>query len=275
MASFAVWTAALAYYAIWTVQKPRQSQNCFHAALISVSQNVCLFCSIYRSEISTTIGLLCFSGSFQCGSCSLRLGLQDLDFEYHRACACEDVEFCFACINTFLEMQATDNQSTHFTCLSEKRCELNRQMVRKRLPKSAIRIVDRIAVIEAFKEILKPNHIDERLWHCPMPDCLYMGFVLSNDCTEACKVSCPLCSGVSCKACATPWTRGYFQHSGLTCEKYSDAEFEQWKVLKFVQHCTNCKAPIEKNGGCDHMHCRCGFNFFWKCGQARSICQCR
>jgi hypothetical protein len=247
----------MASFAIWTVQKPKQSQNWFHAALISVAQCLRLFYSDHRSEISTTIGHLRCRDSFQCGSCSLHLGIQDLDSEYHGACACEDVEFCFTCVHTFLEMQATDNQATHFTCLSGKGCELNQRMVRERLSKSAIRILDRNEVIEAFKEAPKPKHIDERIWHCPMPDCLYLGFVWSTDCTEACKVSCPLCSGVSCKACINPWTRGDVQHSGLTCEKYlsSDAEFEQWKVLSFVQHCANCKAPIEKNGGCAHMQC--------------------
>jgi IBR domain, a half RING-finger domain len=268
----------MASLAIWMVEKPQQPQNIFHAALISVVQCFRLIYANHRSEISTTIGHLQCHCSFQCSICSLHLGLQDLDVEYHGACSCEEVEFCYICVNTFLEMQATDNQATRFTCLSEKRCELNKQMVRKRLSKSAIRILDQNEVLEGFNKVLsKHNRNDERLWHCPMPDCLYVGFVLSPDCNEACKVSCPLCLGVSCNACTTPWTRGDVQHTGLTCEQYlsSDAEFEQWKVLSFVQHCTDCMAPIEKNGGCAHMQCRCGFKFCWNCGQARSICKCR
>eukprot|EP01098_Paradermamoeba_levis_P014454 TRINITY_DN6906_c0_g1_i1.p1 TRINITY_DN6906_c0_g1~~TRINITY_DN6906_c0_g1_i1.p1 ORF type:complete len:334 (+),score=57.30 TRINITY_DN6906_c0_g1_i1:46-1002(+) len=31
--------------------------------------------------------------------------------------------------------------------------------------------------------------------------------------------------------------------------------------------CPKCEEPIEKNGGCHHMHCyRCNFNFCWNCG---------
>jgi len=30
-----------------------------------------------------------------------------------------------------------------------------------------------------------------------------------------------------------------------------------------LKACTNCHTQIEKNGGCDHMTCRCGYEFFW------------
>ena len=32
-----------------------------------------------------------------------------------------------------------------------------------------------------------------------------------------------------------------------------------------VKKCPKCKHPIEKNGGCQHMICRCGFSFCWEC----------
>jgi hypothetical protein len=30
-----------------------------------------------------------------------------------------------------------------------------------------------------------------------------------------------------------------------------------------VKKCPGCGEYIEKNGGCDHMRCRCGYNFWW------------
>ena len=32
--------------------------------------------------------------------------------------------------------------------------------------------------------------------------------------------------------------------------------------------CSGCGAPIEKNGGCDKLHCRCGAYTCWGCGEA-------
>ncbi|CAF5074709.1 unnamed protein product, partial [Rotaria sp. Silwood1] len=32
-----------------------------------------------------------------------------------------------------------------------------------------------------------------------------------------------------------------------------------------IQYCPECHVPIEKNGGCSHMHCaRCNFDFTWQ-----------
>lgn len=36
--------------------------------------------------------------------------------------------------------------------------------------------------------------------------------------------------------------------------------------------CPACHAPIQKNGGCDHMTCRCGHEFFWS--QVPSVAPC-
>lgn len=49
---------------------------------------------------------------------------------------------------------------------------------------------------------------------------------------------------------------------------------EQWPVSESassisedlpgtLKACPGCRAPIEKNGGCDHMSCRCGHQFYW------------
>eukprot|EP00042_Codosiga_hollandica_P006622 m.16018 g.16018 ORF g.16018 m.16018 type:complete len:430 (+) comp27497_c0_seq1:184-1473(+) len=38
-----------------------------------------------------------------------------------------------------------------------------------------------------------------------------------------------------------------------------------WKYRN-SKKCGKCKARIEKNGGCDHMTCRCGHEICWMCG---------
>lgn len=37
-------------------------------------------------------------------------------------------------------------------------------------------------------------------------------------------------------------------------------------VARFTRPCPNCNVPIEKNRGCDHMHCtECRFDYWWSC----------
>jgi len=51
--------------------------------------------------------------------------------------------------------------------------------------------------------------------------------------------------------------------------KDPSCDSSEW-VVAHTKSCPNCNAPIEKNGGCDHMTCKksaggCGFEFCWVC----------
>jgi hypothetical protein len=39
-----------------------------------------------------------------------------------------------------------------------------------------------------------------------------------------------------------------------------------------IKKCPRCKIIIEKNGGCLHMYCMCGYNFCWNCKNEWSKC---
>lgn len=39
-----------------------------------------------------------------------------------------------------------------------------------------------------------------------------------------------------------------------------------WRVRVDGRNCISCNEFIEKNGGCNHMTCRCGAQFCWACG---------
>ena len=63
------------------------------------------------------------------------------------------------------------------------------------------------------------------------------------------------------------------QHGPLDCtgaEKWttknkSESENMQW-IMANTKPCPACKKPIEKNQGCNHMHCReCNHDFCWIC----------
>lgn len=45
----------------------------------------------------------------------------------------------------------------------------------------------------------------------------------------------------------------------------SESENVQW-IIANTKNCPNCKRPIEKNHGCNHMECRsCKYGFCWIC----------
>jgi ariadne-1 len=107
---------------------------------------------------------------------------------------------------------------------------------------------------------------------CPFPDCTYA--VLLRDASVLAKmqtssvpsdVEC-LCGWSFCFRC------GEEAHRPLGCkllrkwvEKNADeAENVTW-ILANTKPCPKCKNPIEKNQGCMHMTCRCGFQFCWLC----------
>lgn len=39
-------------------------------------------------------------------------------------------------------------------------------------------------------------------------------------------------------------------------------------IKSFCKPCPSCRAPVDKDGGCRHMTCRCGHEFFWCCSRS-------
>ena len=71
-------------------------------------------------------------------------------------------------------------------------------------------------------------------------------------------------------------------HVNLTCEQYREMmnlKPEDKEFLNFVRgahykQCPSCKFWVSKNEGCDHMTCRCGYEFCYKCGAEYGTCEC-
>jgi hypothetical protein len=75
---------------------------------------------------------------------------------------------------------------------------------------------------------------------------------------------CRACGGRSCFTHRVVW------HEGRTCADYeADAgrseEVALVQALDGVVRCPGCSQGVEKKGGCDHMTCRCGHEFCWRC----------
>jgi len=70
------------------------------------------------------------------------------------------------------------------------------------------------------------------------------------------------------------WYCKKMAHTPITCKEYAFWEEENpelgqallnaW-LFQHTKPCPKCNNPIEKNDGCFHMSCRCGFQFCWGC----------
>lgn len=103
---------------------------------------------------------------------------------------------------------------------------------------------------------------------CPSPTCTAEG--LPDPTARGYpQVSCHTCSFRSCAECAVPW------HDKLTCAEFraqrinkllDDPERATLKLMqkKDARRCPNCGLLVEKDGGCDSMHCTgCSKFFNW------------
>ena len=98
--------------------------------------------------------------------------------------------------------------------------------------------------------------------NCPTSDCK-MIYIITDDGRE---FVCSSCSVSTCTKCHEEY------HRGVSCEMYkftkkSDDELRQWisEDPENRKMCPKCCIPIEKNGGCMHMACKCSTHICWKC----------
>jgi hypothetical protein len=78
---------------------------------------------------------------------------------------------------------------------------------------------------------------------CPDPNCWGLGYLGFDT--------------VMCFVCERTWTP---EEMGLPAPVNCD--IEEIMGVK-VKKCPKCQEYIEKNGGCDHMTCKCGYEFLW------------
>ncbi|KAG7446590.1 uncharacterized protein BT62DRAFT_128054 [Guyanagaster necrorhizus] len=102
----------------------------------------------------------------------------------------------------------------------------------------------------------------EEFRYCPTPDCQ----VVYRPANEGTVLVCPSCWGKICAFCHVQF------HEGLSCKQHREnmeggyEAFQRWKAEHGAKECPNCKAVIEKNGGCNHVTCaRCHTHICWVC----------
>ncbi|XP_027355496.1 probable E3 ubiquitin-protein ligase ARI7 [Abrus precatorius] len=113
---------------------------------------------------------------------------------------------------------------------------------------------------------------NKKMKWCPGPGCDYAVSFESDGARTNSFVTC-VCYHSFC------WSCGEEAHGPVDCDTVnkwiaknnSESENTSW-ILAYTKPCPRCKRAIEKNEGCMHMRCRCGFDFCWYCLRGWSTC---
>ncbi|EOA28357.1 hypothetical protein CARUB_v10024561mg [Capsella rubella] len=128
-------------------------------------------------------------------------------------------------------------------------------------------------LIDMWKHKMKEDSVPaaEKIY-CPYPSCsmLMSKTELSSHEDEQSNVrSCIKCCGLFCIDCKVP------SHTDLSCEDYKklhpdplvdDLKLQSLANNNMWRQCVKCRHLIELSSGCNHMTCRCGYEFCYQCG---------
>lgn len=85
-------------------------------------------------------------------------------------------------------------------------------------------------------------------------------------------VQCPECD---CKTCIICKQEAHGSGSETCPEDLATLQTLEYAERENFRRCYQCAYMVERNGGCNHMTCRCGSSFCYICGLRWRTCQCR
>ena len=182
-------------------------------------------------------------------NCCVCYELQDSEKNFYRLEYCGHV-YCKDCI----EMQLASTTITFpVTCASDNCGEKFVWKDFENLFKHKVSTLQDIKS-SALKHFVTLN--SKVYHHCNTPDCDMVYLISAN----GTRFVCGQCGANICTHCHTNW------HEGRdSCPEVVDATDDDTWIKKNCKKCPKCYAPIEKNGGCLKVHCRCGVNICWVC----------
>ncbi|CAG9335977.1 unnamed protein product [Blepharisma stoltei] len=128
-------------------------------------------------------------------------------------------------------------------------------------------------IFQQFEDYSFKNHVEthgSEYSCCPTADCPY---IFIPNCAK--RFKCPVCKKKYCLECRSIY------HRKLNCEEFraANGDIRDAEFLKFVKgamykQCILCQFWVERTKGCNHMTCRCGYEFCYKCGAKYKECRC-
>lgn len=167
-----------------------------------------------------------------------------------------DHTYCSTCLRHFLT-SAGESDKFPLVCMGdEAQCNVP----------IAIPVIERFLSVHQFDRLLESTfktYISQRpveLKYCWTPDCEQIYRAMPQGGLRPSSIQCPACLSVVCPQCHVDG------HEGRTCKEqrvYSnpaeqDRLVDEWIASQEgrVRRCPQCRVPIEKTEGCNHMTCQ-------------------
>jgi len=161
-------------------------------------------------------------------------------------------EFCKDCLGELLRQQICDGKIKHKCPEIEEECT-------NFSTEKDIEALCGIDILEKYQRFVKlSTNGDHR-------ECPFCGHLQVGDGHKP-AMQCENCQSAFCffHANAHPPYKSCSEYSRSLARKEKETVAELKKISK---NCPRCNMPVEKDGGCDHMTCKCGADWCWVCGR--------
>jgi hypothetical protein len=154
--------------------------------------------------------------------------------------------YCYPCVAALCMTALSDEQLLPVRCCNQ---EMPSKVFQRALNEDQLR---------EFETALVEHNCANRMY-CPNPVCSI--FIGERGVHVKASRTCDSCTVLYCASCGDAW------HDGV-CRK-DRADEEELRTLAASegwQQCSRCKQIVELVRGCNHMTCKCGFEFCYTCG---------
>ena len=174
-------------------------------------------------------------------------------------------KFCRICWEMYLKTQINSGKATRIACMT-KSCNVltDEDFVLTIVKDSKLR---KKYQDNSLKDVVT---CDPGMSFCPGQNCEVIVFTPEPKPWKPQKVQCTECGSTFCFSC------GMDHHAPTDCKRMKDwlkkckDDSETANYIRAnTKDCPRCGTCIEKNGGCNHMHCnKCKLDFCWVCMRA-------